>query len=341
MNLTKNSGWVSIIINSQIMSSTSLEQLKATGTVIVTDTGEFESIAKYTPQDATTNPSLILAASKKAEYASLIDVAIEYANSKGSTKEEKAAIALDRLLVEFGKEILKIVPGRVSTEVDARLSFNKEATVKKALEIIALYKEQGIDKDRVLIKVASTWEGIQAARELEAKHGIHCNLTLLFSFAQAVACAESNVTLISPFVGRILDWYKASTGKDYQGEEDPGVQSVRTIYNYYKKFGYKTIVMGASFRNTGEIKALAGVDYLTISPKLLEELLTSSDPVPTVLSAESAKKSDQEKVSYVDDEAAFRFALNEDAMATEKLAQGIRGFSADCVTLLKQLESRF
>jgi len=323
------------------MSSTSLEQLKATGTVIVTDTGEFESIAKYTPQDATTNPSLILAASKKAEYASLIDVAIEYANSKGSTKEEKAAIALDRLLVEFGKEILKIVPGRVSTEVDARLSFNKEATVKKALEIIALYKEQGIDKDRVLIKVASTWEGIQAARELEAKHGIHCNLTLLFSFAQAVACAESNVTLISPFVGRILDWYKASTGKDYQGEEDPGVQSVRTIYNYYKKFGYKTIVMGASFRNTGEIKALAGVDYLTISPKLLEELLTSSDPVPTVLSAESAKKSDQEKVSYVDDEAAFRFALNEDAMATEKLAQGIRGFSADCVTLLKQLESRF
>jgi transaldolase len=323
------------------MSSTSLEQLKATGTVIVTDTGEFESIAKYTPQDATTNPSLILAASKKAEYASLIDVAIEYANSKGSTKEEKAAIALDRLLVEFGKEILKIVPGRVSTEVDARLSFNKEATVKKALEIIALYKEQGIDKDRVLIKIASTWEGIQAARELEAKHGIHCNLTLLFSFAQAVACAESNVTLISPFVGRILDWYKASTGKDYQGEEDPGVQSVRAIYNYYKKFGYKTIVMGASFRNTGEIKALAGVDYLTISPKLLEELLTSSDPVPTVLSAESAKKSDQEKVSYVDDEAAFRFALNEDAMATEKLAQGIRGFSADCVTLLKQLESRF
>jgi transaldolase len=323
------------------MSSTSLEQLKATGTVIVTDTGEFESIAKYTPQDATTNPSLILAASKKAEYASLIDVAIEYANSKGSTKEEKAAIALDRLLVEFGKEILKIVPGRVSTEVDARLSFNKEATVKKALEIIALYKEQGIDKDRVLIKIASTWEGIQAARELEAKHGIHCNLTLLFSFAQAVACAESNVTLISPFVGRILDWYKASTGKDYQGEEDPGVQSVRAIYNYYKKFDYNTIVMGASFRNTGEIKALAGVDYLTISPKLLEELLTSSDPVPTVLSAESAKKSDQEKVSYVDDEAAFRFALNEDAMATEKLAQGIRGFSADCVTLLKQLESRF
>jgi transaldolase len=323
------------------MSSTSLEQLKATGTVIVTDTGEFESIAKYTPQDATTNPSLILAAAKKAEYAGLIDVAIEYAKSKGSTTEEKAAIALDRLLVEFGKEILKIVPGRVSTEVDARLSFDKEATVKKALEIIELYKEQGIDKDKVLIKIASTWEGIQAARELEAKHDIHCNLTLLFSFAQAVACAESKVTLISPFVGRILDWYKASTGKDYQGEEDPGVQSVRAIYNYYKKFGYKTIVMGASFRNIGEIKALAGVDYLTIAPKLLEQLLTSEDPVPTILSVEAAKKLDQEKVTYVDDEAAFRFALNEDAMATEKLAQGIRGFSADCVTLLKQLEARF
>jgi transaldolase len=323
------------------MSSTSLEQLKATGTVIVTDTGEFESIAKYTPQDATTNPSLILAAAKKAEYAGLIDVAIEYAKSKGSTTEEKAAIALDRLLVEFGKEILKIVPGRVSTEVDARLSFDKEATVKKALEIIELYKEQGIDKDKVLIKIASTWEGIQAARELEAKHDIHCNLTLLFSFAQAVACAESKVTLISPFVGRILDWYKASTGKDYQGEEDPGVQSVRAIYNYYKKFDYNTIVMGASFRNIGEIKALAGVDYLTIAPKLLEQLLTSEDPVPTILSVEAAKKLDQEKVTYVDDEAAFRFALNEDAMATEKLAQGIRGFSADCVTLLKQLEARF
>lgn len=321
--------------------SNSLEQLKATGTVIVTDTGEFEQIAKYTPQDATTNPSLILAASKKSEYAKLIDIAIDYASSKGSSKTEKAEIALDRLLVEFGKEILKIVPGRVSTEVDARLSFNKEATIKKALEIIELYKEQGINKDRVLIKIASTWEGIQAARELEAKYDIHCNLTLLFSFSQAVACAEAKVTLISPFVGRILDWYKASTGKDYQGDEDPGVQSVRKIYNYYKKYGYKTIVMGASFRNVGEIKALAGVDYLTIAPKLLEELYNSNDEVPAVLTTESANSFDHEKVSYVDDEATFRFLLNEDAMATEKLAQGIRGFSADCVTLLNQLESRF
>lgn len=321
--------------------SNSLEQLKATGTVIVTDTGEFESIAKYTPQDATTNPSLILAASKKEEYAKLIDIAIDYAKSKGSTKEEKANIALDRLLIEFGKEILAIVPGRVSTEVDARISFDKDATVKKALELIALYKDQGISKDRVLIKIASTWEGIQAAKELEEKHDIHVNLTLLFSFVQAVAAAEAKATLISPFVGRILDWFKASTGKDYQGEDDPGVKSVRNIYNYYKKYGYNTIVMGASFRNVGEIKALAGVDYLTIAPKLLEELITSNDDVPTILSKDSAKGYEQEKVSYVNDEAQFRFLLNEDAMATEKLAQGIRGFSADCVTLLKQLESRF
>ncbi|ABN68690.1 transaldolase [Scheffersomyces stipitis CBS 6054] len=323
------------------MSSNSLEQLKATGTVIVTDTGEFDSIAKYTPQDATTNPSLILAAAKKPEYAKVIDVAIEYAKDKGSSKKEKAEIALDRLLIEFGKNILAIVPGRVSTEVDARLSFDKEATIKKALELIALYESQGISKDRILIKIASTWEGIQAARELEAKHGIHCNLTLLFSFVQAVACAEAKVTLISPFVGRILDWYKASTGKTYEGDEDPGVISVRAIYNYYKKYGYKTIVMGASFRNTGEIKALAGCDYLTVAPKLLEELLNSTEPVPQVLDAASASATDVEKVSYVDDEATFRYLFNEDAMATEKLAQGIRAFGKDAVTLLEQLEARF
>lgn len=323
------------------MSSNSLEQLKASGTVIVTDTGEFESIAKYTPQDATTNPSLILAASKKAEYAKLIDVAIEYAQDKGSSPQEKASIALDRLLIEFGKEILKIVPGRVSTEVDARLSFDKEATVKKAIELIALYKSVGIEKERILIKIASTWEGIQAARELEAEHGIHCNLTLLFSFVQAVACAEAKVTLISPFVGRIMDWYKASTGKTYDAESDPGVISVRSIFNYYKKFDYNTIVMGASFRNTGEIKALAGCDYLTVAPKLLEELMNSDEAVPKILDSASAKAEALDKVSYVDDEATFRFLFNEDAMATEKLAQGIRAFGADCVTLLNQLEARF
>ncbi|SGZ46696.1 CIC11C00000002869 [Sungouiella intermedia] len=321
--------------------SNSLEQLKATGTVIVTDTGEFESIAKYTPQDATTNPSLILAAAKKPEYASLIDIAIKYADDKGSSPKEKASIALDRLLVEFGKEILAIVPGRVSTEVDARLSFDKDATIKKALEIIKLYESIGINKDRILIKIASTWEGIQAAKELEEKHNIHCNLTLLFSFVQAVACAEAKVTLISPFVGRILDWYKASTGKDYDAESDPGVVSVRKIFNYYKKFGYNTIVMGASFRNTGEIKALAGCDYLTVAPKLLEELLNSTEDVPKVLDSESAQALEDTKVSYINDESEFRFLLNEDAMATEKLAQGIRGFAKDAETLLSQLEARF
>ncbi|CCE80220.1 Piso0_003322 [Millerozyma farinosa CBS 7064] len=321
--------------------SNALEQLKASGTVIVTDTGEFESIAKYKPQDATTNPSLILAASKKPEYAKLIDVAIDYAKDKGSSKQEKAAIALDRLLVEFGKEILKIVPGRVSTEVDASLSFDKEATIKKAIEIIDLYESLGISRDKILIKIASTWEGIQAAKELEAKHNIHCNLTLLFSFVQAVACAEAKVTLISPFVGRILDWYKNATGKEYDGETDPGVLSVRKIFNYYKKFGYKTIVMGASFRNTGEIKALAGCDFLTIAPKLLEELYNSSESVPKKLDESSAQSCSEEKVSYIDDESKFRFLLNEDAMATEKLSQGIRNFAKDAHTLLQQLEERF
>jgi len=284
---------------------------------------------------------LILAASKKQEYAKLIDVAIDYAKDKGSSKKEKANIALDRLLVEFGKKILDIVPGRVSTEVDARLSFDKQATINKALSIIDLYEKEGISRDRILIKIASTWEGIQAARELEEKHNIHCNLTLLFSFVQAVACAEAKVTLISPFVGRILDWYKASTGKDYDAESDPGVLSVRQIYSYYKKFGYKTIVMGASFRNVGEIKALAGCDFLTVAPKLLEELYNSQDDVPQKLDAAKALSDDLEKVSYVDDEAQFRLLLNEDAMATEKLAQGIRNFGKDADTLLKELEERF
>jgi len=298
------------------------------------------AIAKYTPQDATTNPSLILAASKKAEYAKLIDVAVAYGKEHGKDTEEKASLALDRLLVEFGKEILKIVPGRVSTEVDARLSFDKEGTIKKALQIIKLYESVGINKDRILIKIASTYEGIQAARELEEKYQIHCNLTLLFSFVQAVACAEAKVTLISPFVGRILDWYKAKTGETYTGETDPGVLSVKQIYNYYKKFNYDTIVMGASFRNVDEIKALAGVDFLTIAPKLLEQLITSEDAVPKVLDAKDAHSLDQEKVSYVDNEPLFRFLLNEDAMATEKLSEGIRKFAEDAVTLTKVLEEK-
>ncbi|KAI5962427.1 TAL1 [Candida pseudojiufengensis] len=323
------------------MSSNSLEQLKATGTTIVTDTGEFEQIAKYKPQDATTNPSLILAATKNPDYSDVIDVAIKYAENKGSNPKEKAELALDRLLIEFGKRILEIVPGRVSTEVDARLSFDTKKTIEKAIHLIDLYKQEGIEKDRILIKIASTWEGIQAARELESKHGIHCNLTLLFSFTQAVACAEANVTLISPFVGRILDWYKASTGETYTAETDPGVKSVKDIYNYYKKFGYKTIVMGASFRNTGEIKALAGCDFLTIAPKLLEELYNSNEKVPKQLDASEAKSSDVKKVSFVDDEAEFRLQLNEDAMATEKLSQGIRNFGKDAATLLAQLEKRF
>ncbi|KAJ8100718.1 hypothetical protein POJ06DRAFT_281674 [Lipomyces tetrasporus] len=320
--------------------SSSLDQLKASGTVVVTDSGEFESIAKYKPQDATTNPSLILAASKKAEYAKLIDVAVEYGKAHGATPAEKASEALDRLLVEFGKEILKIVPGRVSTEVDARLSFDTEGTIKKALKIIDLYKSIGIPSDRILIKIASTYEGILAARELESKYNIHTNLTLLFSFVQAVAAAEANATLISPFVGRILDWYKASTGKTYTGAEDPGVQSVQKIFNYYKKFGYKTIVMGASFRNTGEITELAGCDFLTIAPALLEQLYNSNEPVPKKLDAAGASTLDFEKVSFIDDEALFRFELNEDQMATEKLSDGIRKFAADASTLLAVLEKK-
>lgn len=283
---------------------------------------------------------MILAASKKAEYAKLIDIAVAYGKEHGKSTEEKASLALDRLLVEFGKEILKIVPGRVSTEVDARLSFDKEGTIKKALQIIELYKSIGIEKERILIKIASTYEGIQAARELESKYGIHCNLTLLFSFVQAVACAEAKVTLISPFVGRILDWYKAKTGETYTGETDPGVISVKRIYNYYKKFGYDTIVMGASFRNTDEIKALAGVDFLTIAPKLLEELVNSDAAIPKVLDSKDAASVKEEKVSYVDDEATFRFLLNDDAMATEKLAEGIRKFAEDAVTLTKVLEEK-
>jgi len=320
--------------------SNSLDQLKATGTVVVSDSGDSASIAKYKPQDATTNPSLILAASKKAEYAKLMDVAIEYGKQQGGDIDSQVDHALDRLLVEFGKEILKIVPGKVSTEVDARLSFDTKASINKALQIIALYKEQGISKDRVLIKVASTWEGIKAAEILQRDHGINCNLTLMFSLPQAIGAAEANAYLISPFVGRILDWFKAHNKKEYAKEEDPGVASVKSIYDYYKKFGYKTIVMGASFRNTGEITELAGCDYLTISPNLLEELMNSSEAVPKKLDAAQAASASFERKSYLNDEALFRFDFNEDQMAVEKLREGISKFAADAVTLKDILKQK-
>jgi len=303
---------------------TQLDQLKQF-TKVVADTGDFVSMKQYAPQDATTNPSLILKAAGMPDYAWLIDQAIKDSGAGSSTGS-----GVDGLLVLFGREILQIVPGRVSTEVDARLSFDREGTIAKAREIIAFYEQAGTPRERVLIKIASTWEGIKAAEQLQ-KEKINCNLTLLFSFAQAVACAEARVQLISPFVGRILDWYKKSTGKDYAPAEDPGVKSVTEIYTYYKKFGHATEVMGASFRNRGEITELAGCDLLTIAPALLGELQASTDPVARKLDPAKAKQADLRKVTF--DEKAFRFALNEDAMATEKTAEGIRQFSADIVKL--------
>jgi len=322
------------------MSTSSLEQLKAL-TVVVADTGDFESIKKYKPTDATTNPSLILAAAKMPQYKHLIDEAIQYGKKSGKTLKDQVEHASDKLFVLFGNEILKIVPGRVSTEVDARLSFDKEASIAKAKKFIALYEELGVPKDRILIKLGSTWEGIQAAKVLEEELGIHCNLTLLFSFAQAVACAEAGVTLISPFVGRILDWYVANTAnKSFEPQDDPGVKSVTQIYQYYKKFGYKTVVMGASFRNKGEIQALAGCDLLTISPSLLEELDASQEPIYEILSESSAKKLDIEKSDKPLDERTFRWHMNEDQMATEKLSDGIRKFAADQVKLENMLKEQ-
>lgn len=299
-------------------------------TTIVADTGDFGSIQEYLPQDATTNPSLILKAALQPEYESLVDQAVAAYADSDLPQAEKIEAIIDKLLILFGLEILKIVPGRVSTEVDARLSFDTQSTIDKARKLISDYEANGIAKERVLIKIASTWEGIKAAEELE-KEGIRCNLTLLFSMAQAVACAEANVQLISPFVGRIYDWYKKDTGIDYQGAEDPGVISVTGIFNYYKKFGYKTEVMGASFRNSGQIIELAGCDLLTISPNLLEELQNAEGDVVEKLNEADAQSLDLEKLSY--DEKAFRFAFNEDAMATEKTAEGIRAFSADIVKL--------
>ncbi|XP_065066389.1 transaldolase-like [Rhopilema esculentum] len=315
-----------------------LEQLKEL-TTVVADTGDFQAIAQFQPTDATTNPSLILAASKLPQYDHLIDDAIKYGQANGNDINEKVTAAMDKLFVSFGLEILKVVPGRVSTEVDARLSFDVEGSIEKAKKFIALYEKAGISKKRVLIKLSSTWEGIQAAKVLEEQYGIHCNLTLLFAFAQAVACAEAGVTLISPFVGRIYDWYVKSTGtEDFEPQEDPGVKSVTAIYNYYKKFGYKTIVMGASFRNTSQILALAGCDNLTISPKLLEELKQSKVIVPRMLSDETAQLKEIQKVHL--DEKSFRWLLNEDAMATEKLAEGIRKFAEDAVKLENFLKEK-
>ncbi len=300
-----------------------LTQLKAVTTVVV-DSGDLTAIEKFRPEDATTNPSLLLNASQQPFAAAMLETAVKYAKSKATNPEQQLTLASDKFAVDIGTAISKLVPGRVSTEVDARLSFNTAATVEKAHQLIAMYKDNGVSKDRILIKVASTWEGIQAARQLE-QEGIQCNLTLLFHMAQARACAEAGVYLISPFVGRILDWYKASTGQDYTAETDPGVISVRDIYRFYKDHGYNTIVMGASFRNTGEILALAGCDRLTISPALLAELSEKQGKLQVhlqdkgVVSAKPAPLTEQE----------FRWALNEDAMATEKLAEGIRKFAVD------------
>ncbi|KAL7878449.1 hypothetical protein AOLI_G00094230 [Acnodon oligacanthus] len=315
-----------------------LDQLKKY-TVVVADTGDFNAIEEYKPQDATTNPSLILAAAKMQAYQQLVDQAIKYGIAQGGTEEEQVTNTVDKLFVIFGLEILKKIPGRVSTEVDARLSFDKDAMVTRARRLISLYEEAGVSKDRVLIKLSSTWEGIQAGRELEDKYGIHCNMTLLFSFAQAVACAEARVTLISPFVGRILDWFKENTDrKTYEPHEDPGVVSVTKIYNYYKKFDYSTVVMGASFRNIGEVKALAGCDLLTISPGLLGELSQDHSPVSCSLTPEGAKTCDLEKLHL--DEKAFRWLHNEDRMAVEKLSDGIRKFAADAVKLETMIKEK-
>jgi len=311
-----------------------LEQIK-NYTKVVADTGDFSSMMAYKPVDATTNPSLIYAASMDAKYSSLISDAIQFAKNTSGDKQVQLKVAMDKLAVNFGLKILEIVPGRVSTEVDARLSFDTAATISKAHELIKIYEENGISRERVLIKIASTWEGIQAAEKLE-KEGIHCNLTLLFSLAQAIRCAEAKVTLISPFVGRILDWYKKDRGvSEISATEDPGVKSEKEIYDYYKKFGYNTTVMGASFRNTGEILELAGCDALTISPSLLKELEKTQAVLEKKLDADKSKLLDIKKINM--DEKTFRWMMNEDAMATEKLAEGIRKFTEDLIKLEKHI----
>ena len=310
---------------------TGLDYLKAV-TTVVADTGDFEAMRAYRPTDATTNPSLLLNASKLPSYKALVEEAVVYGKAQGKTQADQISYAADKLSVLFGREILSIVPRYVSTEVDARLSFNTQATIEKAHRLIALYEEIGISKDRILIKIASTWEGIQAAKQLESE-GIRCNLTLLFGFGQAVACAEAGIYLISPFVGRILDWHKKHENRaSYGPDEDPGVLSVRRIYTYYKTYGYQTLVMGASFRNVDEIKALAGCDLLTISPTLLEELGAQDVDFTAALSPELAKANCQDAKLHMN-EATFRWHLNEDPMATEKLSEGIRKFAQDQVAL--------
>lgn len=313
-----------------------LDQLKKM-TTVVSDTGEFEEIKKYHPTDATTNPSLIFAASELPEYQFLIDEAIQWGKKHGHSPKETKTLVMDKIFVNFGLEILKIVPGRVSTEVDARLSFDVQGSVDKAHKLIALYEKAGVSRERILIKLASTWEGILAAEKLE-KDGIHCNMTLLFSLPQAIGCAEAKATLVSPFVGRILDWFKKSEGKDFPPAQDPGVLSVTTIYNYYKNLGYKTQIMGASFRNSGEILELAGCDLLTIAPKFLDELQKAEGSVPRKLDPAQAKHMKIEKIKL--DEKTFRWMLCEDAMATEKLYEGIRNFAKDIVKLEKLIEAR-
>lgn len=312
-----------------------LEQIRKLTTIVI-DTGDILSIEKYKPQDATTNPSLILAAAKNPKYQHLIDEALEFGRKQSG---ETVDVIMDELFVNFGCEILKFIPGRVSTEVDARLSFDKEGSIKKARHLIERYKEKGIDKKRVLIKLASTWEGIEAAHVLE-KEGIHCNMTLLFNLAQAIGCAEAGVTLISPFVGRILDWYKKHEGKpSYLPHEDPGVISVTHIYNYYKKFGYATQIMGASFRNIEQILELAGCDFLTIAPSLLEELTNADGSVERKLSLKTAKTTPINKLSL--DQKEFRWMFNEDPMAVEKLSEGIRKFAEDARSLEDLIRKRF
>lgn len=313
-----------------------LEQLKRF-TKVVADTGDFGAIKEYAPQDATTNPTLILKAAQMAEYKYVIDKAIAEGRQGGRSGEELLKDVYHRVLVLFGVEILKIIPGRVSTETDAHRAFDVNALVEEARHFIALYQKYGIGRERILIKIASTWEGVRAAERLQ-NEGINCNMTLLFSLAQAVACAEAGAKLISPFVGRILDWHKKSTGKDFAPAEDPGVKSVREIYAYYKKFGHPTEVMGASFRNAGEILELAGCDLLTISPQLLSELHSKHDPVERKLTPEWAKTQDVKKLCV--DEPNFRFLVNEDAMATEKTAEGIRLFAADSRKLWQYLRER-